>query len=206
MESESPSEGGSIKADTGTRKAVATTMVAEQAVPLAAPLRGQLRGRARDGIRPGLLGGVVMAVVLGILAIGRGVPFFNPMMVISSVLLGQGATGAAPVLLGTTLHLLVSALLGMVFVSLVGSAARTRMLAFGALYGIVCWIFSQFAVLPLFGSELAARLGTVWTFFLGHLSYGLMLAASAPTRKDIDDTERRNLGIESAVLPVAKSG
>ena len=87
------------------------------------------------------------------------------------------AGGVGTAAFGFFLHLLVSVLLGMLFTALFGRTTMVRLLAFGLLYGVFISGLSQFIVLPLVNPLAAAHLGLVWTFFLGNVAYGLMLAA-----------------------------
>jgi len=150
------------------------------------------RGRPQTGIGPGLLAGVVMAAILCFLAAMRQQPFVEPFWVISSFLLGQDAMqgGAGPTILGIVIHFVMSAVLGGVFTVIFGRTTMRRMLGFGLFYGVFLWAVAQFIILPLLNPFVATRMGTVWTFFLAHLAYGLMLAACSPTVKDIDAPER----------------
>lgn len=144
-------------------------------------------GRWLTGVGPGLLAGTVMAVILFILAVAGGETAYHPAQVVASVVLGRGAIhgGAGPIVLGLAIHFILSGVLGALFTAIFGRTTMRRMLGFGLFYGIFLWAIAQFLLLPLV-SPFAVQLGTVGSFFLAHLAYGLMLAACVPTVKDID--------------------
>jgi uncharacterized membrane protein YagU involved in acid resistance len=98
--------------------------------------------------------------------------------------------GAGSIVLGVFLHFLMAALLGMLFTTIFGRTTMRRTLGFGLFYSLFIWLVVQFVLMPLLNPFAATQLGTVWPFFLGHLAYGLILAASVPTVKDIDAPER----------------
>lgn len=143
------------------------------------------------GLGPGLYGGLIMAVTLGILALARAESVFRPFWVFASLMLGPRAMrgGAGPTIAGLLIHFAMSGVLGMIFTRVFGRTTMRRLLAFGLLYGILLWLVAQFVLIPLLNPAIAARLGTVWPFFLGHLAYGLSLASAVPTVKDIDAPE-----------------
>jgi hypothetical protein len=137
---------------------------------------------ARAGLQPGLLAGVMMAVVHVLFTIPRGVSPAEPARVVAATVLGDRALAGGwwvPVL-GVLLHFAVSALLGMLFVRLVGLTARGRALGIALLYSLAVWAAAQFLVLPLVSPESSLRFGTVWPFFLAHLAFGLFLGALVP--------------------------
>ena len=147
---------------------------------------------ARLGIGPGLIGGAVMLVMLVILSLARGEGLLWPLKLIATTFMGPEAMegGFGMAVLGGLAHFAVSVLLGMVFAKVVGRTTRRRALLMGLLYSVAIWAFVQFIVLPIANPFLATQLGTVWTFFAGHLGYGLMLASTRPTIADIDAPPR----------------
>jgi hypothetical protein len=149
-------------------------------------------GRAETGLGPGLLGGALMALILVFLSFAQGRPFWHPFAIVASTLLGPDAMrgGAGSIVLGVFLHFLMAALLGMLFTTIFGRTTMRRTLGFGLFYSLFIWLVVQFVLMPLLNPFAATQLGTVWPFFLGHLAYGLILAASVPTVKDIDAPER----------------
>jgi hypothetical protein len=148
-------------------------------------------GRFITGLGPGLYGGLIMAITLCVLAIARAESVYRPFWVVASMFLGPKAMkgGPGPTAVGLIVHFVMSGVLGMLFTRIFGRTTMRRLLAFGFFYGIVLWLVAQFVLIPLLNPAIAARLGTVWPFFLGHLAYGLSLASAVPTVKDIDAPE-----------------
>lgn len=144
------------------------------------------------GVGPGLVAGLLMLVVLCILALARDQALLEPAFVIASVFMGPQALagGVGPAVVGLGLHFAISAALGGLFAMLVGRTTRRRQLGLGMAYGVVIWLAVHLAFLPLAAPHLGVTFGTVWPFFFGHLSYGLMLGASVPTTKGIDAPRR----------------
>ncbi len=142
----------------------------------------------RAGLGPGLLGALTMFVMLGIVSIATGGGFWDPMQIVAAPFVGRGAPVARPawMTIGTLVHFTLGALFGGVYARVVGQTRRRRQLGLGAGYSMLLWLVAQFLVLPLVVPSEAARLGLVWSFFMGHLGYGLMLGASVPTTDDID--------------------
>jgi hypothetical protein len=145
-------------------------------------------GRFTTGLGPGLYGGLMMAFTLGVLALARAEPVFRPFWVVASMFIGPRAMegGVGPTIFGLVIHFAMSGILGMIFTRIFGRTTMRRMLAFGFFYGIVLWLIAQAVLIPLLNPAIAARLGTIWPFFLGHLAYGLALASAVPTVRDID--------------------
>ena len=149
-------------------------------------------GRAATGFGPGLIAGAVMAFMVAFIALAQGRSIWFPFRLIASTLLGPDAmtAGNSVVVLGVFLHFLMAALLGMLFTAIFGRSTMRRMLGFGLVYSLIIWLVVQFVLMPFLNPFAAAQLGVVWPFFLGHVGYGLMLAACVPTVKDIDAPER----------------
>lgn len=140
------------------------------------------------GIGPGLVAGAVMLVVVVILALARGEGLLWTPKLVATTFLGPTAMagGFGTALFGLLAHFAMSVLLAMAFVRVVGRTTRRRAMFAGMLYGIAIWAGSQFLVLPWASPYLALEFGTVWPFFLGHFSYGLIVASTIPTVADID--------------------
>ncbi len=129
-----------------------------------------------------------MAMVLCILAVGRGVPLFQPFRVIASTLRGPHVVsgGAGATALGILMHAAFSGALGVLFFRVVGPTTMRRLLALGLFYGILIWLIGQFVVMPFVNPVAAMQLGTLWSFFVAHVAYGVALASALPTIHDVD--------------------
>jgi hypothetical protein len=151
----------------------------------------------RVGLGPGLLAGATMYFMLVIVAVASGAGPWRPMHVVASPFLGMAALegGFWPTVLGLVVHFTLSALLGGVFTRVVGRMRRRRQLGVGLFYALTLWLVAQYAVFPMLVPPVAAKLGTLWSFFMGHLGYGLMLGAGVPSYDDIDAPSGTDEGI-----------
>ena len=135
------------------------------------------------GAIAGLAGGVAMAVVAALLSASMGQDIWHESKRIAAILYGPAAlTGSGfdpgPVLLGSLLHLLVSAVLGAIF----GVVTRrwlhltsdfgTPVMA-GLVYGLLIWLVAYFVVLPLLNPALLEVYPPA--FIIQHVAYGVVL-------------------------------
>jgi hypothetical protein len=135
------------------------------------------------GAIAGLAGGVAMAVVAALLSASLGQDIWHEPKRIAVIVYGPSALAASgfdpgPVLVGTLIHLLVSALLGAIF----GIVTRrwlhltsdfgTPVMA-GLVYGLLIWMVAYFVALPLLNPSLLE----VYTpaFIIQHVAYGVVL-------------------------------
>jgi len=135
------------------------------------------------GAIAGLAGGVAMAVVAALLSASMGQDIWHESKRIAAIVYGPAAlTGPGfdlgPVLVGTLIHLLVSAILGALF----GIVTRrllhltsdfgTPVMA-GLVYGLLIWMVAYFVVLPVLNPALL----DVYTpaFIIQHVTYGVVL-------------------------------
>ena len=134
------------------------------------------------GAIAGLAGGVAMAVVAALLSASMGQDIWHEPKRIAAIVYGPAALASGfdlgPVLLGTLLHLVVSALLGAIF----GIVTRrwlhltsdfgTPVMA-GLVYGLLIWMAAYFVVLPLFNPALLEVYPPA--FIIQHVAYGVVL-------------------------------
>ena len=135
------------------------------------------------GTIAGLAGGVAMTVVAALLSASMGQDIWHEPKRIAVIVYGPAALAGSgfelgPVLVGSLLHLLVSALLGALF----GIVTRrwlhltsdfgTPVMA-GLVYGLLIWMVAYFVVLPLINPVLLE----VYTpaFIIQHVVYGVVL-------------------------------
>jgi hypothetical protein len=132
------------------------------------------------GAIAGLGGGLAMAIVAAMLTRALGQDIWHQPKVIASLVYGPGATAqpgfvAGPVLVGTLIHLAVSALLGALFgigtrrILLLPSDFGTPVMA-GLVYGLLIWLVAYFIVVP----TLSPRLLEIYVpaFIVQHIIYG----------------------------------
>ncbi len=140
------------------------------------------------GALVGMVAGAMMAMYAMIASatfLGQG--FFTPLYGIASPLLGPGAMmqsmkqgfyfAAGPAMLGLIIHMLWSALFGMLF-ALLASFLRLRgimALMGGLVYGLVALVIMSFVVLPIVGA--GTMPGTIgWpSFVIEHVIFGMVL-------------------------------
>jgi hypothetical protein len=138
------------------------------------------RSKSAGGALAGIVAGLVMAVVMMIYFSVMGAGFWYPVENIAAVFFGIDALlgGAGVVIVGLLTHLLVSALLGMLFASLLQPRTSTGAAFFGGLaYGIGVWVVMTYIILPIFNPTMSARMAvTAGFWFFSHLIYGGFLA------------------------------
>jgi hypothetical protein len=142
------------------------------------------------GLLPGLQAGALMLWMLMSLAFGRQRSPVEPLVQIAAFAHRGALSATLPAaMLGLALHFGTAMLLGGLFARVVGRTGRVRQLGLGLAYGLYAWGLVQFLVLPLLHPPDVWRIGTVATFLVGHLAYGLMLGATVPCSVDIDDEQ-----------------
>jgi len=135
------------------------------------------------GTLAGLAGGLAMAVVAALLSASMGQDIWHEPKRIAVIVYGPAALAGSgfdpgPVLVGSLMHLLVSALLGALF----GIVTRrwlhltsdfgTPVMA-GLVYGLLIWLVAYFVVLPLFNPALLEVYAPA--FIIQHVAYGVVL-------------------------------
>ena len=132
------------------------------------------------GAIAGLGGGVAMAIVGAIISASLNGDIWLESKQIAAILYGPAATAqagfvAGPVIVGTLLHLIVSAVLGALFgittrrVLHLTSEFGTLLMA-GLIYGLLIWMAAYFVVLPSFNPSLRETYAPA--FVVQHLVYG----------------------------------
>jgi hypothetical protein len=151
--------------------------------------RTRLPGFLIAGAIAGMLGGAMMAMFTMLAtATYLGMGFFTPLYVIASPLSGPQAMMTAmhggvfyfalgPAILGLVVHMMWSALWGIVFgliaygLHLRGAAAIIG----GMVYGVLIMLVMNFVLLPIVGApNLLVLLGGI-TFTIGHLLFGMVV-------------------------------
>jgi hypothetical protein len=132
-----------------------------------------------DGIIGGLLGSVLMGMVAMILfpifAIGS---FWQPMNLIAAVFNQPWGTdpgfGIASIV-GLIVHMMMAAILGLIFVwSMRTRASGAALVGVAIVWGLVVWVVAHFIILP-FIDPVMARIFPAWLFALIHAMYGVGL-------------------------------
>jgi len=132
------------------------------------------------GAVAGLIGGAAMTIVGAILATSVGNDVWLEARQIATMVYGPAALsdpGIGPIVVGTLLHLLISALLGAVF----GIVSRRWLhlpsdygmpVWIGVSYGIMIWLVAYFVVLPLVNPALLTTYAP--SFIIQNLVYGIV--------------------------------
>jgi len=135
------------------------------------------------GAIAGLAGGLAMAIVAALISASMGEDIWHESKRIAAIVYGPAALAGpgfdlGPVLVGTLIHLIVSALLGAIF----GIVTRrwlhltsdfgTPVMA-GLVYGLLIWMVAYFAVLPLINPALLEIYPPA--FIIQHVAYGVVL-------------------------------
>lgn len=134
------------------------------------------------GVLGGLGAGLVMVmwsmVVLAV--VGEG--FWAPLNYIAHTFWNDVPLGGAfswgGLLVGMSVHLMMSMLLGAVFGVLLGwrrGVSLVGVVFAGVAYGIGIWLINHVLLWPLI-DEAAAKAFVLWVFLVGHVLYGLVLA------------------------------
>lgn len=136
----------------------------------------------------GMVAGLIMAMyamVASAFFLGQG--FFTPLYGIASPIVGSEAMMTSmekglyftlgPAILGLVIHMMWSALYGIIFGQVVQAARLTGAAAVvgGMVYGVVVMLFMSFVVLPIVGAgAMPAMIGWV-SFTIEHLMFGVVL-------------------------------
>ena len=136
------------------------------------------------GIWAGIAAGIVLAVfMMVIVATVLGKPLLAPVNMMGAAFLGKEALmnpGMGSIILGLIVHIIDSAILGIVFVYIArslngGMGANT---IYGIVYGLLVWLLMAFIVLPIMNSPMAEVTGG-W-FVVAHLIFGVVLGLLTP--------------------------
>ena len=133
-----------------------------------------------SGALAGLGGGIAMALIAAMISLVVGQDLWLEAKQIAAFLYGpamasQSGFVAGPVLVGSLIHLVISAALGAVFGVLFGRVLHLPTdigvpLLSGIIYGMLIWVLAYFIVLPLANSTLEATYAPA--FIIQHLVYG----------------------------------
>jgi hypothetical protein len=134
-----------------------------------------------SGALAGIGGGLAMAVVAALLTRSLDQDIWLQPKAIAALVLGASTAtagfAAVPVLVGTLIHLIVSALLGAVYEIIVSRALRlpsdlgTPLLT-GLVYGMITWLVAYFVIVPALSPQLLAVYAPA--FIIQHIVYGVV--------------------------------
>ncbi len=132
------------------------------------------------GIAGGIIAGIVMAMVAMVWMALAGEGFFKPLSVIASILMGKSAISGSfalvPDLLGAVIHMVLSAVFGLVFAFVAAHApwSSEQIIGTATVYGLVLWIVN---VVIIDANFIPAGLSLAPTplLIVVHLVYGIVL-------------------------------
>ncbi len=137
---------------------------------------------ALGGALAGLGGGLAMAVAAALISLAQGGDIWLESRQIASLVYGgsavtEGGFVIGPVVVGTLLHFVFSALFGALFGILVRRVLKLPTdfglpLLCGLIYGFMIWMAAYFAVLPALNSPLMNSYAP--SFIIQHLIYGMV--------------------------------
>lgn len=121
-------------------------------------------------IKSGVIGGIAGGVVFGMLMQMMGMMPMIAMMV-----------GSESVLIGWIIHLIISAITGVLFVYMFGSkvSTNTDAVRYGLVYGLIWWVLGPLLIMPVIlgmGIQIQnAFAQTQLMSLMGHLVFGVIL-------------------------------
>ncbi len=133
------------------------------------------------GLIAGLAGSLaIMVVVTGILLVSGRDLGMAARLIATFVYGPDAATGFAPIVVGTVLHLVTGAVFGAIFARIVPSLPRSVFIMAGLIYGILTWFVTSYAILPIAAPLLVAQVN-VGVLLTAHVVYGFTLGIVAAT-------------------------
>lgn len=139
------------------------------------------------GVIGGVVAGIFFALAATVLALLVGEPFWGQIRLIAGIVLGGGVLApdyplVQAIVVGTLLHLALSALYGVIFVYLLARTGQLRsatglLLFFGWDYGLMLWLVNYLVLAVLIFPPLTVP-NQLWIGFVAHtFFYGTSLAA-----------------------------
>jgi len=135
------------------------------------------------GAIAGIIGGAAMAIVGAVLAFAMNTSIWLTPERIAAFVLGPGAAAtpefdAVPVLVGTLIHFILSAIFGIIFALLVSRGLRVTTeygapVVAGLVYGGLIWLVAYFIILPILNPLLLEVYAP--SFIMQNLVYGTVL-------------------------------
>ena len=137
------------------------------------------------GVVGGVLAGVVFMLAEMLISAAMGGPVFGPLRMIGSIVLGAQALAATfplatAALVGLIVHLVLSAIYGVIFVYLVAytrqmDASTGMLLLYGALFGFALWVINFLIVAPIAFPQFT-MVDQFWMGFVPHtIFFGAVL-------------------------------
>jgi len=137
------------------------------------------------GVAGGVISGIIFAMAEMILNVLMGKPFFGPLRLIGSILLGQEALApsyplASASLVGLIVHMIMSMIFGLIFIYILGivgqiQVSNGRLLIYGSLFGLALWVVNFLILAPVFFPQFTT-VNQFWNGFFAHtFFFGTMI-------------------------------
>jgi uncharacterized membrane protein YagU involved in acid resistance len=154
------------------------------------------------GIGSGLVAGIIFAMAEMMMNLFIGKPFFGPLKLIGSMVLGVQALQpsypfATALIVGLVVHMMMSMIFGLVFIYLLAAFRQVRAniglkLAYGLVYGAALWVINFLILAPLFFPQFTS-VDQFWNGFFAHTFFfgmmiGIIIALVKPHR-DINEVK-----------------
>lgn len=131
------------------------------------------------GIVAGLIAGIGMAMVAMMVMPAMGKNFLMPVKLMAGTFEGEGAVdgGGGTVMTGMMIHMMMSAVLGLIFaliVAALGWSGFWPLVIGGMVYALIVWVVMEFGILPLVDKVMRERMSPA-LFAMTHVVYGFLL-------------------------------
>jgi hypothetical protein len=140
------------------------------------------RGIVLGGIISGVIAGIVMAMFAMGYAAMMGMGLLTPLRLIGATLFGVDALigGGIVLMASLIIHMMVSAVLGIIFAALLPRTAGAGKAAIlGVVYGIVVWAVNTYITLPIVNPTMSARIPIMaGAFWFEHVLFGAFLGTA----------------------------
>lgn len=148
------------------------------------------------GIVGGIVAGIIFAMAEMVMAVLMGGDFFGPLRMIGSIALGIGALSptyplGSAFVVGVVVHMILSAIYGVVFVYLLAFANQLGtsaglLLLYGSIFGLALWILNFLIIAPIAWPQFT-MVDQFWMGFVAHTFFfgtvlGGYVAATRPGR------------------------
>jgi len=144
------------------------------------------KDRIVHGVLGGLAGGIVMAMIMMIVTAAMGMGLLRPLYLIAATVHQPWAmhsgVGLVPLIIGLMIHMVNSAIFGIIFALLLGAVARHSSVwpvsgaLVGMAWGALILVINQAVVLPVVDPAMASATGGMLLWWaMSHLMYGLGL-------------------------------
>ncbi len=149
---------------------------------MAASVQANLpRVGAGTGLVAGLIGGIAMAMVVMLVSAVMGMGFWAMPQMISGLVLGSQAAmagGATAILVGLVVHMMLSAVYGLIYAWIVNAVTHEFWLT-GIAFGIVLWVVNFYGFGSFWPAAAMMQKEPLMLAIVSHAIFGLVTAGVA---------------------------